>query len=443
MYPGWPLRYFELANDKFWEITLEEKAITTRHGKIGSPGQTKRRGFGAGYEAKAESRRLVAEKLKQGYVEKVPGVTTPAAKTNAALEKAISRDPYDDAAYMVYGDWLQARDEPRGELIALAAAGKAKAAAKCLAAHADYFLGPLKAHQECHDGFRDKKRPAFTWKNGFIFGARLAHNQYADNWPGVLATDVLLPLLLHPSGKFLVELTINENDDPSEDTLDDLFAVIAGHPIPTLRKLRIGDEVSQISWYRVGKVGAIWKAVPKLTHFEIEAGEFELGTIELPHLTRAVFHTGGLSKESATSIARARWPKLEHLEVYFGDPEYGCTATLEHALSMLERTDLEKLSYLGIKNAEFQGELIPHLAGSKLVRQLHTLDMSCGILLDEHVDLLLAHADAFRHLEVLDVSSTWLTDKAIKRLRGVARTIKAENCWNDPDPEFRYVRVGE
>jgi uncharacterized protein (TIGR02996 family) len=435
------VRYFE-HGDKFWELSVEELAITTRTGKRGAAGQTKLKAFDKGYETTHEARKLVRAKTKAGFVETLPGERS-SHHVNAALEKTLRADPTDAATFAVYADWLQAQGDPRGELAALQIAGQDKAAAKFLKANAAHLLGPLIDRQRCFDG-NDKKKQAFTWKHGFIAAARLAHNQYGDNWKGVLATDVLLPLLQHPSGKFLVELTLNDNDDPSEDTLDDLFAMIAEHPIPTLRKLRIGDDVPQISWYRVGNVGKAWSGLPNLTHFDIEAGEFSLGEITLPHLVHAVFYTGGLSKAAAASIANATWPKLEHLEVYFGDPEYGCTAKLADALAILESCKrLKHLRYLGLENAEFQAELIPHLAASKVTKQLHTLDMSDGILLDEHVDLLLTHRDAFAHLEVLDVSNTWLTKKAIARLAGVARTIRAENCWHDANPEFRYVRVGE
>ena len=42
-----------------------------------------------------------------------------------------------------------------------------------------------------------------------------------------------------------------------------------------------------------------------------------------PNLKKAIFKTGGLSKASGKSIAAANWPKIEHLEVYYGDDEYG------------------------------------------------------------------------------------------------------------------------
>jgi uncharacterized protein (TIGR02996 family) len=433
-------RYFE-RGDEFWELVVEDAVtVRTRHGKIGTPGAPDARTFKANYEATREARRLVAANTAQGYVETVG--SPPAPRSNAALEAAIVANPHDDAAYMVYADWLQSQGDRRGELIALQAAGKDDAARELLAAHADEFLGPLQHHQVCHDGYRGHMPPAFTWKRGFIAAARLAHNHHADReWIGRLATDVLLPLLRHPSGKFLVELTLNENDDPTESTLDDLFAIIATHPLPALRKLRIGDDVSQISWYRVGDLAPIWQSMPNLTHFEIEAGQFELGTIDLPNLTHAVFQTGGLSSASTRSIADASWPKLEHLEVYFGDPEYGCEATLDDALAILDR-DLPNLRYLGLKNAMFQGDLIPHLASSRLVRQLKVLDMSCGVLIDEHVDVILQHRDAFQHLDILDVSSTYLSDTAKQRLAGVAKSVRDDEMWED-DGEYRFVRVGE
>jgi uncharacterized protein (TIGR02996 family) len=362
-------------------------------------------------------------------------------QSNPALESAILANPEDADAYMVYADWLQGQGDPRGELIALQAAGD-PGAPKFLEEHADAFLGPLVDHQFCYDTFRGEARPAFTWKHGFIRSVRLAHNQYAVKWDGKLATHVLEPLLAHPSGKFITELVLNENDDPSEDTLDDLFAVIAKHGMPALRKLRIGDDTSQISWYRVGNLGPIWKALPNLTRLDIEAGEFALGTIDAPQLVHAVFRTGGLSKPAMKSIAAARWPNLERLEVYYGDPAYGCDCTPKDVSPLLDRADLPKLTYLGVKNAEWQNELVPWLARSPLVKQLETLDISLGILTDDAIADFETHADAFRHL-VLDVRDTYLSTAAAERLRKIPKQLRADGLREDDDPECRYVCVGE
>jgi uncharacterized protein (TIGR02996 family) len=452
--------YFE-QGDKFWEVFVDGNSVKTRFGKVGSQGQMRLKDFKSKSEAETDLEGQVAKKVKEGFAEAAGGgggatKAVASAKSNPALEKAILANPLDDTAYMVYADWLQDQGDPRGELIALQAGGKDKEAKKLLDKHIDYFLGPLKAHQKTHDddlgnnarvnskAWIKENQQAFKWKNGFIYRLRLAYNAYVDDTfkDKTLAKDVLAPLLAHPSGKYIVEIALNENGEVADDDLQDIIDVLAKHAPLTLRKLHIGDNVDQISWYRVGNLGKLWKAVPNLTHFEIEAGEFTLGNIELPNLEWAKFKTGGLAKADAKSIAKAKWPKLAHLEVFYGDEEYGGDATAKDVLPLLDRTDLPKLKYLAVKNAMFQNELVPYLARSRLVKQLTTLDLSEGVLTDDSVDSFLSHADAFKHL-VLDVSETYLSKDALKKLKGVAKQIIAKDMRDDDDPEYRYVGTGE
>src|SRR5687767_3801833 len=139
-------RYFELG-DKFWEVWLEgPKSLRSRSGKIGANGQTKVKDFEHEYEATRELRKVVAQKTKEGYEPRVQGAKLVTPKSNAALEKAIVANPHDDDAYMVYADWLQSENDPRGELIALMRAD-AKKGKKFLDKNIDYFLGTLKEHQ--------------------------------------------------------------------------------------------------------------------------------------------------------------------------------------------------------------------------------------------------------------------------------------------------------
>jgi predicted DNA-binding WGR domain protein len=66
-------RYFEFvdgASSKFWEIKLEGTSFTTRYGKIGTDGQQSLKEYDSDAKAKAEHDKLVAEKVKKGYVEK-------------------------------------------------------------------------------------------------------------------------------------------------------------------------------------------------------------------------------------------------------------------------------------------------------------------------------------------------------------------------------------
>jgi len=72
-------RYFEYVGaderrgtdaSKFWEVTVAESTLTIRFGKIGANGQTKVTEFGSTAEAESEADKLVASKVKKGYVEK-------------------------------------------------------------------------------------------------------------------------------------------------------------------------------------------------------------------------------------------------------------------------------------------------------------------------------------------------------------------------------------
>ena len=445
-------RYFELVegtSSKFWEVKLDGESVTTRYGKIGTAGQTTEKALDSKAGAFKEYDKLVAEKVKKGYVEKAGSAT--AEHRNAELEHAIDADPYDASAYMVYADWLQGQGDPRGELISLQLAAEtkrdaklAKAAAALIESHAEVLLGPLGAHTKTYDGH---DRDAFTWRFGFIHAAKLSHNQYTnDEFDGSMA-EVLEMLLRHPSGRFITELVFGFNNDPNEDPLDDLIGILARKAPATLRKLHLGDfeypDETEMSWYHVGNLSKLWKAVPRLRSLIVQGGDFVLGTMELPEVTHAEFRTGGLSAASAKSIAKAAWPNIEHLEVWYGAEEYGGTAKVGDAQALLERGDLSRLTSLGLKNTAFTDELCGVLAASPVVKQLTKLDLSMGVMTDDGARVLAAHRDAFSHLAVLDVSDNYVTKAGLATLKGLARSVVTTSQRDDDDPEYRHPSVGE
>ncbi|HEX4418575.1 MAG TPA: WGR domain-containing protein [Kofleriaceae bacterium] len=446
-------RYFELiegASRKFWEIKLDEESFTTRYGKIGTPGQQTEKDFDSARDARREHDKLIEEKTKKGYVEH-GGPDVPVAQRNPELEQAIMADPYDGSAYMVYADWLQGQGDPRGELISLQLAAEAKpdgklakAAAALIERHAAYFLGPLEEHVKLHD---DSDADAFTWRFGFIHKAKLSHNDTMDSEFAGSLDDALKTLLKHPSGQFVTELAFGFNGDPNDGSLDDLASVLASHAPATLRKLHFGEfeypDETEMSWYHVGKLGAVWKAVPRLESLIVQGGDFELGTIQLPALRHAELRTGGLSAASAKAIAKASWPQIESLEVWYGDSNYGGTAKLADVRALLDRTDLPRLTSLGIRNTAFTDELPGVLAASPLVKQLKKLDLSMGILTDDGARALAAHKAAFQHLDVLDVSESYLTKAGIAALKGVAKSVESGRQRDDRDPQYRHPSVGE
>jgi predicted DNA-binding WGR domain protein len=66
------MRTFEFKDaksNKFWNIELSGSSFTVTFGRIGTGGQTQTKTFPSDAAAKKEHDKLVAEKLKKGYVE--------------------------------------------------------------------------------------------------------------------------------------------------------------------------------------------------------------------------------------------------------------------------------------------------------------------------------------------------------------------------------------
>ncbi|SBT39768.1 DUF4132 domain-containing protein [Micromonospora auratinigra] len=62
---------------KFWEVDRAGGTVTVRYGRIGAQGRTQDKEFDTPAEAAAHAERLIAEKLRKGYVESTTGAPTP------------------------------------------------------------------------------------------------------------------------------------------------------------------------------------------------------------------------------------------------------------------------------------------------------------------------------------------------------------------------------
>ncbi|MGZ3418997.1 MAG: WGR domain-containing protein [Polyangiales bacterium] len=457
-------RYFEFVegtSSKFWEIILEDTTVKTRYGKIGTAGQETEKDFDEKGEAYKELNKLVAEKTKKGYTEIDTAGSSGTGKhdaRNPELEKAIVADPENQQLYSVFADFLEEQGDPRGELISLQIAGKDKEAKALIQKESEYFLGPLAEHTKCYDGdlgnnnrsnsddWVEENQQAFLWKNGFIHRVRLAHDSYADEEFQGKLVDILDMLLRHPSGRYVVEFAFNSNGDPNEDDLQDLLDLLGRKAPPTVRKILIGDNVDQISWYHVGNLEPLWKGAPNLRWFEIEAGEFLVGSMSCPNLEHAVFKTGGLAKAAGKSIATAQLPNIRHLDIWYGDDNYGGDCTIKEVMPLLERTDLKHLTHLGLKNSQFSNDIAKAIGGSRILGQLKELDLSMGTLTDEGAEAMAANKDAFKHLEVLDLTHSFLTEKGLALVKGLAKKVITDDQQTPSDYGnglHYYVAVAE
>jgi predicted DNA-binding WGR domain protein len=87
---------FEFRDDKsakFWSIELQGKSFTVRFGKLGTAGQTQTKDFADEAKAKKEYDKVVAEKVKKGYVETASESVPTGGEPSGANAAGEGRSP--------------------------------------------------------------------------------------------------------------------------------------------------------------------------------------------------------------------------------------------------------------------------------------------------------------------------------------------------------------
>lgn len=231
------------------------------------------------------------------------------------LERNIEDDPDDDLRFEVYADWLTAHGSPRGELarVQLARARTdtpelAAREAELLVEHAELFRG---VHRTRYTQWLDDLC-TLRYKAGFW--RWLAFGGSAQELGLVLA---------HPSARLLHTLHIRDIDDYAEDYDSAIAALAAADPkLGGLRELRIGnvpEGQSEGAGYgdrTCDTLGELAHACPRLTTLRLLCPNFDLGGQTFASL-RWLDARMGASPASVASIARARLPKLEQLDLGF------------------------------------------------------------------------------------------------------------------------------
>ena len=213
---------------------------------------------------------------------------------------------------------------------------------------------------------------------------------------------------------------------------------------PTLRSLKFSVEDFQISWSDLGDLAPLYPKLARLEELAIKMGKMDLGDMKLPGLVSLEIITGGLTKANLRSVAKASWPRLEKLVLYFGTEEYGGDCGAGDLAALLEGKNLGQLRHLGLSNAEFADELAAAVPAAKILGQLHTLDLSKGAMTDEGANALLAQAEALKHLKRLDLSQNYLSDEVAARLVAALTSTEVDvDDQGDPNEEYRYVQVAE
>jgi len=390
---------------------------------------------------------------------------------NLTLEREIITRPDDLELKLVYADWLQVQGDPWGELIVRQQhldggsvplfqwddpAGWKHAlrrrptddslyerycgslgGADPAGALEDEVAAALRAEiLEGHDDPRIRLR----WRQGFVDGVF---------FPQQVSFDLDLAqgvdqVLSHRACLLLRELALGAITWQSKWNgrvlhYQDEIEIILAHAPPRLRRLVLGawDE-HDVSWTAVGDLRELSARLPGLTALELQGNDMDFGDIDLPRLQRLVVRSGGLPGKVIDQLARASWPSLEELELWFGDEHYGGSPSVEVAEPFLRPERLPRLRRLGLRNAMFADDLCARLASAPILPQLTHLDLSMGMMSDQGARNLLARPQPFAHLERLDLRDNNLSPRVCARLAGLCAEVDTGMQSNQ-----RYVSVGE
>ncbi len=389
-----------LLDGDAWQIEQLGKQL-----EITSRGKTSLRTFVTAEQAAAQLDKLVAERVHAGY--------QPVARDprHHELELAIASDPEAPASYSVFADWLQSQGDPRGNVMATAIAAEArgddKSFAKELKKHVHDLLGPLAAYAAPDHGAREGDPEVFAWRFGVIDRAYL----HAERQKPLDRT--LDQVLRHASGRFLVELTLVQNE-----RIQEAIEALARCAPASLRALRLW-AVSSV------RLAALWPALPQLRRLSLSGHALALGELELPALERLELVDSQMPAASARMLVGAPLPVLEQLRLDFGSGYTTGDASIDDIFELLARRDLTKLRQLALVRTRYVRELVLELAATPLARQLEQLDLSHNQMTDANAADLARRRANFPRLVSLDVTGNRLTTAGLEALAEVAATVRS------------------
>ncbi len=372
---------------------------------------------------------------------------------NPELEAHLAAHPDDTGALLVYADWLQARGDPRGELIVvqLQRAGAPDDAA-LRAREAEL----LRRHRTAWLGELAELRPRdldVTWRHGFVHGVRIGPPLETHETTELDVGTVLGRVLRLPRVEMVRELAIGaieRNGYPT--TWTPAIAGLAAHGVPpnvAALSIRCGGYWD-LSHTALGDLSPAYPRLAGVRALTIEMGALELGEIALPELRSLEIITTGLSRDNLRSMRAARWPRLEAMWLSFGDTrredvvdeqgEAGSNVEPGDLAWILAGENLAGVRRLGLASASFTDELARGLAGSRILAQLEMLDLSLGTLSDAGAHAILSRAAAFRHLRRLDLSHAYLSDGVRDALAALGPEVVLDHPQS-PDDDFRHPAI--
>jgi uncharacterized protein (TIGR02996 family) len=447
--------------DQFWAITLEGDRHTIESGTIGTEGRKKTKKFKTSEAARADYRKLIAEKVAAGFgpallpreLQLVAGksakfwaIDVQGNSFTVRFGRIGTEGQTQTKEFESPAEAHRAAQKLIAEKLAKGYTEKAPAAGSLLGA----FYSALEANpddQAARMALADYlseqgiEPPAVAWR---------VSGEKEEGSP-----EPLKAFLADPALGLVQALVIGwcfgGVDDVYENSSEVVKALVnARERLSNLRALFLGDityDENEISWINQSDLTGLLTAFPQLEHFRARGGTgLALKKFKHEHLKSLTFEAGGLPRKVVRAIGESSLPALEHLELWLGTEEYGADTTVADLKGILAGKGMPALRYLGLRNSEIADDIAQALAKSPLLERIRILDLSLGTLGDRGAQALL-EIPAVGRLEKLDINHHYVSPALVERLQALGSQVDAggaEEVEDPDDPEaHRYVAHSE
>lgn len=220
----------------------------------------------------------------------------------------------------------------------------------------------------------------------------------------------------------------------------------ASNKLKSLKAIFLGDityEEYEMSWITQSDISPLVNAYPKLEYIGVRGGNgLKFGPLKHNNLKSLVIETGGLPSSVVKGVCNSDLPNLEHLELWLGSKEYGCTTTAKTLNPILDGKLFPKLKYLGLRNSEKQDNIAKAVASAPIINQIEILDLSLGNLRDKGARYLLA-SESIKKLKKLDVHHHYCSNEVMEKLKQLGIDVDVSEQEEADDEDSYYITVSE
>ena len=256
------------------------------------------------------------------------------------LEATLREQPEDVESHLIYGDWLQARGDARGQLIALqhAITQAAESERPQLLArerefrseHLGHLFGPLRSLAE---------RLVQRWSLGFIDAAWVGAGGLDRSLAGPF--EVLSALLRLPIAARMTELGLT-NSLVHAHGLERLLC--SSEVIANLRALELGAPVKlERERRRMPAFARLWLHLRKLRKLTIHGDQPPLRALHSSTLEHLELHMRGLPENFPERFVAGRLPELRTLTLNFLDADEISLGVFADLLALPELDGIREL----------------------------------------------------------------------------------------------------